>query len=115
MTTKRTSSKATEARRTKKSTSKKTMKQKSTAKPSTQRKRSKPARDPRLPAVGSTLTRIFKGKEIVVEVVEGGFHYKGKTFKSISACARHITGYMISGPVFFKLAEPKPAKTKKRS
>lgn len=60
-------------------------------------------------AVGTKLTRTFKGKQILVEVIEGGFKYQGQTFGSISACARHITGYQISGPIFFRLAEPKPA------
>jgi hypothetical protein len=66
----------------------------------------------RVPAVGTKLTRTFKGEKIVVEVVEGGFKYAGQTFTSISAAARHITGYMISGPVFFKLVEPKRATVK---
>jgi len=64
-------------------------------------------RDPNAPAVGSTLTRSFKGKDITVTVTADGFEYDGQTFKSISAVARHITGYAISGPVFFKLVEPK--------
>ena len=63
--------------------------------------------DPNRPAVGTRLTRTFKGKEIVVTVTADGFKYEGETFASISAVARHITGYMISGPVFFKLVEPK--------
>jgi len=68
------------------------------------------SRDPRLPAVGSVLTREFKGKTIEVKVTEDGFEYQDQTFKSISAVARRITGYGISGPVFFRLtdqAEPK--------
>jgi hypothetical protein len=63
--------------------------------------------DPNRPAVGTRLTRMFKGKEIVVTVTADGFKYEGETFSSISAVAKHITGYMISGPVFFKLVEPK--------
>jgi hypothetical protein len=70
------------------------------------------ARDPRLPAIGSVMKRQFKGKEISVKVTADGFEYNGQTFTSISACARHITGYMISGPVFFRLAEPKRAEAK---
>jgi len=69
-------------------------------------------RDPRLPAIGSVMKRQFKGKEIVVKVTADGFEYDGQTFRSISACARHIVGYMISGPVFFKLVEPKGAAAK---
>jgi hypothetical protein len=69
-------------------------------------------RDPRLPAVGTTLEREFKGKTIKVKITAEGFEYDGTTFKSISACARHITGYMISGPVFFRLVEPKRPEAK---
>ena len=75
-------------------------------------KRTAKERDPRLPAVGSTLTRQFKGKEIKVKVLAHGFEYEGKTFTSISACARHIVGYMISGPVFFKLTAPQRPEAK---
>jgi len=70
-------------------------------------KRTTKERDLRLPAVGSTLTRQFKGKEIKVKVLADCFEYEGERFTSISAVARHIVGYMISGPVFFKLVEPK--------
>ena len=52
-------------------------------------------------APGTTLTRTFKGQEIRVKVTAQGFEYEGETFTSISAVARHITGYQISGPVFF--------------
>jgi hypothetical protein len=62
--------------------------------------------DPRV-APGATLTRTYKGKEIRVEVTTEGFVYEGQTFRSVSAVAKHIVGYMISGPVFFRLVEPK--------
>ncbi len=65
-------------------------------------------------APGATLTRVYKGREIVVRVQDDGtFLYEGQTFKSLSACAKHITGYpAISGPVFFRLVEPKAAAAK---
>lgn len=56
--------------------------------------------------LGTVLRRPFKGRPIEVTVVEGGFEYEDQTFKSISAVARRITGYGISGPVFFKLDDP---------
>jgi hypothetical protein len=97
---------------TKKAPAKKSLSQKAAPKP----KRTKPDRDPRLPAVGTVMTRTFKGKEISVKVLEGGFEYEGETYRSLSGLARHITGYMISGPVFFKLVEPKrPKPTKVKS
>ena len=67
------------------------------------KKRPRAVRD--LP-VGTVLRRQFKGREIEVVVVEGGFEYQDQTFRSISAVARRITGYGISGPVFFRLDEP---------
>jgi endonuclease YncB( thermonuclease family) len=66
--------------------------------------------DPRV-APGATLTRVYKGDEITVKVQDDGtFLYDSQTFRSISAVAKHITGYpAISGPVFFRLVEPKAA------
>lgn len=103
-------------RTTKKAATKKTTRKpaKKTTPAKTAPKRAPKAkeRDPRLPAVGSTLTREFKGKKISVKVTAEGFQYEGQTFKSISACARHIVGYMISGPIFFRLVDPKPTAKK---
>ena len=109
MTTKRTTKKAGKAA-SKKTASGKIGKKAAPAKATP--KRTAKERDPRLPAVGSTLTRQFKGKEIKVKVLAHGFEYEGKTFTSISACARHIVGYMISGPVFFKLTAPQRPEAK---
>ena len=61
------------------------------------------ARDPRIPAVGSVITRKYKGEELKVKVLENGFEYKDRVFKSISAVAVHIVGGPVSGYVFFKL------------
>jgi hypothetical protein len=101
---------AAKAGGTKKTTTRKPAKKATPAK--TAPKRAAKERDPRLPAVGSKLTRTFKGKSIMVDVTADGFRYEGKTFTSISAVARHIVGYMISGPVFFKLVEPKRPEAK---
>ena len=60
-------------------------------------------RDPRIPAAGTILTRKHKGKDIKVKVLENGFEYEGKTYKSISGLAVHIVGGPVSGYVFFKL------------
>jgi len=50
------------------------------------------------------LNRMYKGKELVVDVVDGGYQFEGQTFKSLSGLAKHIVGYGISGPQFFKSA-----------
>ncbi|MBE0567936.1 MAG: DUF2924 domain-containing protein [Krumholzibacteria bacterium] len=100
---------------TKKATTKKTRGgKKTTRKTSPKRARAKATskaveRDPRLPAVGTILTREFKGKTIEVRITDEGFEYEDQTFKSISAVARRITGYMVSGPVFFRLDKPAEA------
>lgn len=50
-------------------------------------------RDPRLPAVGATLEREFKGKTYTLRFLdEGGVEVGGKVFSSLSAAARHVTG-----------------------
>jgi len=61
-------------------------------------------RDPRLPAVGTTITRIFKGRKLEVLVTETGFEYEGKTYSSISALAKFVTGHKaVNGYSFFRL------------
>jgi len=55
------------------------------------------------PGPGAKLVREWKGKEYTVMVMEGGFEYQGKKFRSLSAIAKEITGTHWSGPVFFGL------------
>jgi hypothetical protein len=50
---------------------------------------------------GSHLIREWNGRTWQVEVVEGGYIMDGKTWRSLSAIARHITGARWSGPRFF--------------
>lgn len=50
---------------------------------------------------GSHLIREWNGRTYQVEVVEGGYVMDGKTWPSLSAIARHITGARWSGPRFF--------------
>jgi hypothetical protein len=54
-------------------------------------------------APGTRLVREWHGKSHCVDVVEGGFVYEDKTFTSLSAIARAITGTRWSGPRFFAL------------
>lgn len=62
-------------------------------------------RDSRLPAVGTVITKTYRGKTIEVKVVEIGFEYQGKTYKSISRVAMEIVKRPISGYVFFGLSK----------
>lgn len=54
-------------------------------------------------AAGSRLAREWNGKTHVVDVTDDGFFYAGKTYRSLSAIARAITGARWSGPRFFGL------------
>jgi len=60
-------------------------------------------RDPRLPKPGGILTRTFKGKEVKVEVLDAGFRYQGKTWRSLSAIAKEVSGTSWNGFLFFGL------------
>ena len=62
-------------------------------------------RDNRLPVPGSIITKTYRGKAIEVKVLENGFEYGGKVFKSISRVAMSIVKRPISGYVFFGLAQ----------
>jgi hypothetical protein len=64
---------------------------------------SSPKRDPRLPPSGTLLTRQFKGCDIVVKVLERGFEYNGRGFKSLSGIAQEVTGTKWNGFAFFAL------------
>jgi hypothetical protein len=50
---------------------------------------------------GSHLVREWNGRTYQVEVIDGGYVMDGKTWRSLSAIARHITGARWSGPRFF--------------
>ena len=55
------------------------------------------------PSNGSRLVRVWQGKTHQVTVLENGYLYEDRIWKSLSAIARHITGTPWSGPVFFGL------------
>ena len=52
---------------------------------------------------GGRLIREWNGVTHVVDVVEGGFVWKGQRYTSLSPIARAITGARWSGPLFFGL------------
>ncbi len=60
-----------------------------------------PARDPRLPVPGTVLTRVHGKAEHRVTVLDDGFEYKGKPYRSLSKIAREITGTSWNGFLFF--------------
>jgi Protein of unknown function (DUF2924) len=64
-------------------------------------------RDPRLPMPGTILMRPYKGATLQVKVLAEAFQYEGKTYKSLSAVAKAITGSHANGFLFFGLVKEK--------
>jgi hypothetical protein len=60
-------------------------------------------RDARLPPPGTWLTRQFQQQSVAVEVLEKGFRYQERVYKSLSAVARNATGTQWNGFSFFGL------------
>ena len=52
---------------------------------------------------GGRLIREWNGVTHIVEVTEGGFEWRGQSWRSLSVIAREITGAHWSGPRFFGL------------
>jgi hypothetical protein len=52
---------------------------------------------------GAVLVREWRGTSHRVSVLEKGFHFRGKRYRSLSEVAREITGTRWSGPLFFGL------------
>jgi Protein of unknown function (DUF2924) len=61
--------------------------------------------DPRIPCVGTILSRRYKGRMLNVRVVDRGFGFDGQVFPSLSAVARAITGSHCNGFLFFGLVK----------
>lgn len=55
------------------------------------------------PTPGTRLIREWHGRIHSVDVIEEGFVFEGRTYASLSAIAREITGARWSGPRFFGL------------
>jgi hypothetical protein len=59
--------------------------------------------DPRLPGIGGTIVRDYKGEKLRVTVLADGFEYDGRRFRSLSAVAKAISGSHCNGFRFFGL------------
>lgn len=66
-------------------------------------------RDPRLPPAGTELRRTFDSTEHVVTVLDDGFTFRGKQYRSLSLIAREITGTRWNGYGFFGLLRKESA------
>jgi hypothetical protein len=71
--------------------------------------------DRRLPLPGTLLTRSWKGRTIVVEVLAKGFLHENRQYPSLSAIATEITGTRWNGVAFFALTRPTGGKRKERT
>ncbi len=59
--------------------------------------------DSRIPPVGESVTRQYRGRTIRVAIVSGGFEWNGRIYGSLSAVAWHATGTRWNGYAFFGL------------
>jgi len=58
-------------------------------------------RQPPLP--GTILTRKYKGRTVQVMVLDRGFDYEGRVYRSLTAVAEAVTGTHWNGLAFFRL------------
>jgi hypothetical protein len=59
------------------------------------------------PVAGTRLIREWGGERHEVTVVDGGFEYQGRLFRSLTAVAKAITGQHWNGRLFFGLRDRK--------
>ena len=59
--------------------------------------------DPRVPAPGTQLIKRYKDETLTVMVLEDGYQYGERVYKSLSAIARQVTGTQWNGYLFFGL------------
>ncbi len=66
-------------------------------------KRQHLSRDQRLPMPGTIITKEYKAITVEVKVLEKGFEYKSKVYKSLTAIAKEVTGCHWNGYLFFNM------------
>jgi len=66
-----------------------------------------PYRDPRLPPPGTLLVRCYRRQTLQVKVLEQGFEYDDRIYRSLTAVAKQITGKHWNGYHFFGLSKRK--------
>ena len=60
-------------------------------------------RDKRLPIPGTVITKEYKGKVLQVKILESGYEYNNKKYRSLSSIAKEVTGAHWNGFLFFGL------------
>ena len=76
--------------------------------------RNRREQDRRLPLPGALLTRKWKGRTVLVEVLAKGFRHENRQYSSLSAIATAITGTRWNGLAFFGLTRPVRRERKER-
>ena len=71
--------------------------------PDNQVKKTRLSRDKRLPIPGTVVTKEYKGIMLQVKILESGFEYNGKAYKSLTAIAKEVSGAHWNGFLFFNL------------
>jgi len=61
------------------------------------------AKDKRLPIPGTVITKEYKNIKYQVKILEKGFEFNGKIYKTLSSIAKEITGAHWNGYLFFNL------------
>jgi hypothetical protein len=59
--------------------------------------------DPRVPPPGTQLIKRYKDGTLTITVLEDGYQYGERVYKSLSAIARQVTGTQWNGFLFFGL------------
>lgn len=57
-----------------------------------------------VPIPGTRLMREYNGERVYVLVLEDGFEFRGRHYRSLSAISSELSGHRVSGPKFFGLA-----------
>jgi hypothetical protein len=71
-----------------------------------------PVRNGERPITGTRLIREWQGVEHTATVLDDGFEYQGRRYKSLSAVARAITGTRWNGPLFWGFARRTGTRTR---
>ena len=71
--------------------------------PNNQAKKTRLSRDKRLPIPGTVVTKEYKDAMLEVKILERGFEYNGKVYKSLTAIAKEVTGAHWNGFLFFRI------------
>ena len=67
-----------------------------------------------MPLPGTLLSRQWKGRAILVEVLADGFRYENRHYRSLSAIAVAVTGTRWNGLAFFGLTGKTLGKAKEQ-